>query len=46
MKSQTGAKFLKNQRAASRTRIPVTLNSIKQESKLIELPSGAVKRVR
>jgi len=45
---QTGARFLYNQKKkqARKQAEPVILNSIKKESVLVRLSSGAVKRVK
>ena len=46
MGNQVGARWLKNQKARVRSTKLVVLNSIKRESELIRLKSGAVKRVK
>jgi len=45
---QTGARFLYNQKKKQTMEQaePVVLNSIKKESVLLRLPSGAVKRAK
>ncbi len=44
MRSQTGARFIKRQRAANRDTKTVCTQHVKRESKLTLLPNGAVSR--
>lgn len=50
MKSQTGAKYLYNEKKRQAmnesTKQGIIVNHVKRESELLQLPSGAVKRVR
>ena len=46
MKKQTGARYVKRQKAANRVKEEVCTSHHRTESKLTRLPSGAVKRVK
>lgn len=46
MKNQTGARYIKRQRASLRADKVICTNHVKTESNLERLPSGAVKRIK